>query len=383
MSLTLLLGTGLIVRSLLKLALTDPGFDPKGLLSVQVYLPTEKYMNDNDRTAFFGRVFQQLSITPGVRAVGGTSSFPIYAPTFFRPFRIIGAEDATADSPSEADINRTTSSYLPMVGIRLLEGRYFTVRDREGSEGAAIVDETFKRRFLRNQPAVGTVLSIDADSGVRKTFTIIGVVRNVVNVGNQYELGHPRPIVYVPFGQFASTTMTILAKTDGSAISLQPQLRRLLRSLDADLPIQDIRTVEDRIHETSNRSRQMVGVLGVFALSALVLCAIGIFGVVALSVMQRTREIGIRMALGALPGNVQLMFLRQGLVLASAGIGLGILGAFMLTRQIDSLLYGVRSNDILTYLGAAFTVMVVALSATYLPARRAAFVDPARVLRNE
>ena len=383
MSLTLLLGTGLIVRSLVKLALTDPGFNPKGLLSVQVYLPTEAYKTDNARTAFFERTFQQLESLPGARAVGGTSSFPIYAPTFFRPFRIVGREGALPDASSEADINRITSSYLPLMGIPLVEGRYFTDADRGGSEGVAIIDETFKRRFLRDRPAIGSVLSVEAEAGARKTFTIVGVARNVINVGNQYELGRPRPIVYVPFGQFAPTTMTLLVRTEGLPDSVRPALRRLLRSADPDLPVRDIRPVEDRIREAGNRSRQMLGVLGVFAGSALVLCAIGVFGVVALSVAQRTREIGIRIALGAPPGKVQLLFLRQGLVLTASGIGLGVLGALALTRQIESLLYGISPNDLLTYLGAALVVAAVALGATYLPSRRAALVDPALALRSE
>lgn len=383
MSLTLLLGTGLIVRSLLKLTLSDPGFNPHGLLSVQVYLPTERYLTDDERVAFFKRVFLQLGSTPGVRGVAGTSSFPIYAPTFFRPFSIVGAGATTTDAPAEADVNRMTPSYLALMGVRLIEGRYFSDADREGSEGVAIVDETFKRRFLRDKPAIGTVLRIEADSGTRKTFTIVGVARSVVNVGNQYELGQPRPIVYVPFGQFAPTTMTILAKADGMPASLSPALRQTLRGLDRDLPVQDVRPVEDRIHEAGNRSRQMLGVLGIFAVSALILCAVGIFGVIALSVVQRTREIGIRMALGAQPGTVQLMFLRQGLILTASGVGLGALGAFVLTRQIQSLLYGISPNDRLTYTGAALVVVLVALSATYLPSRRAALIDPALALRSE
>ncbi len=383
MSLTLLLGTGLLVRSLWKLTLTDPGFTARGLLSVQMYLPTEKYTTDSERTAFFERAFQQLGSIPGVRAIAGTSSFPIYAPTFFRPFKIVGDEAGTADSSAETDVNRTTPSYLPLMGIRLVEGRYFTDADKQGSEGVIIIDETFKRRFLRDKPAVGTVLSIETDSSARRTFTIVGVARNVINVGNQYELGRPRPIVYVPFGQFAPTTMTILAKADGQPASLVPTLRHTLRGLDRDLPIQDIRSVEDRIHEAGSRSRQMLGVLGVFALSALILCAVGIFGVVALSVGQRTREIGVRMALGAQPANVQLMFLRQGLILAAAGISSGALGAFALTRQIQSILYGISPNDSLTYMSAALIVAFVALSATYFPSRRAARIDPALALRSE
>lgn len=383
MSLTLLMGTGLIIRSLLKLVLTDPGFNPHGLLSVQIYLPTEKYATDNDRIAFFQRALTEVAGLPGTMGVAGTSSFPIYAPTFSRSFRIAGETNQPVGLLSEADINRTTASYLQLMAIPLIEGRYFTRADRDGTEGVAIVDESFKRQFLGNTSAIGTVLSIDADSGIRKTFTIIGVARNVINVGNRYELSRPRPIVYVPFAQFAPTTMTILLKAGGGLASFQAPLRHLLRSIDANLPLRDIRPVDDRLREVGNRSRQMLGVLGIFAISALLLSAIGIFGVIALSVSQRTREIGIRMALGAEKASVQFMFLRQGLALTTMGIALGLFGAFALTKQIESLLYGTSPNDLLTYFGASVVVTVIGVAAIYFPSRRATLVEPSVALRNQ
>jgi predicted permease len=383
MSVTLLLGVGLMIRSLVNLALRDPGFKPKDLLSVQVYLPTEKYKTDIDRNAFFEQIFRDLHAIPGVRGGGGTSSFPIYAPTFSRPFVIAGQSGVSSELQYEAEIDRTTASYLNLMGIGLSEGRYFTAADRNGSEGVAIVDETFKRRFLRDRDPIGAVLDVDADSGVRKTFTIIGVARNVMNVGNQYELDAPRATVYVPFEQFPPTTMTILAQVSGDPNALLPHLKHLLRAADADLPIRDIRPVEERIHEAGSRTRQMLGILAVFALSALILSAIGIFGVISLSVLQRTREIGIRMALGASRSSVQTKFVKQGFILTCCGVALGTTGAFALTRQIQSLLYGVRSNDPLTYFGAAFIVLIVALGASYFPARRAALVEPVEALRQE
>jgi ABC-type antimicrobial peptide transport system permease subunit len=247
----------------------------------------------------------------------------------------------------------------------------------------AIVDETFQRRFLRDQSPLGAVLNVDADAGTQKTFTIIGVARNVLNVGNQYELDKPRPTIYIPFGQFPPTTMTILAQASGQPDSLRSQLYHLLRAADADLPIRDIRTVEERLHEVGWRTRQMLGVLAVFALSALVLSAIGIFGVVSLSVLQRTREIGIRLALGASRSSVQAKFVKQGFILTCYGVALGTMGAFALTRQIQSLLYGVKTNDFPTYFGAALMVVIAALSASYFPARRAALVQPIEALRQE
>jgi len=184
-----------------------------------------------------------------------------------------------------------------------------------------------------------------------------------------------------PLNSSPPPTMTILAQVSGDPNVFRPRLKYLLRAADADLPLRDFRTVEERIHDAGSRTRQMLGVLAVFALSALTLSALGVFGVVSLSVLQRTREIGIRMALGASRSSVQNKFVKQGLVLSCCGALLGTIGAFTLTREIQSLLYGVKANDPLTCVCAVLIVLLVALGAGYFPARRAALVQPVEALR--
>jgi putative ABC transport system permease protein len=381
LSLALLLGAGLMIRSLVSVFLIEPGFAKDGILSVNVYLPTERYTNGASRVNFFERTVEELAQLPGVRQAGATSSFPIHAPIFSREFTI-GESHVNEGKKTYANINRVTDGYLAMMHIPLRRGRHFS-NDREGTPEVAIIDETMQARFFQGMDPLGKMLTLDTDSGTRTTFTIVGVAARVINVGSRSDLERPRPIVYVPYRQFPPTSMTLLARVDGNAGALAPALRELLRGADPDLPIRDIRTVAQRIAQVAQRNYTVLGVLGVFAACGLGLAAVGIFGVVAFTVARRTREIGIRMALGARPRDVRNLFLGQGVKLAGIGTITGLTGAWVLTRGMERLLYGVSPMDPVTYVITPLFVLGIALGACWLPARRATRIDPMAALRYE
>lgn len=381
LSLTLLLSAGLMVRSLISVFLLEPGFAKDGIVSVNVYLPTERYTNDASRVTFFERTVEELARLPGVRQGSATSSFPVHAPVFSREFTI-GGQRADEGKNTYANVNRVTDGYLAMMHIPLRRGRHFS-NDREGAPEVAIIDETMQARFFQGTDPLGRTLTIDTDSGTQTTFTIVGVAARVINVGSRGELERPRPVIYVPYRQFPPTSMTLLARADGNAAALAPAVRELLRGADPDLPIRDIRTVAQRIAQVAERNYTVLGVLGVFAACGLGLAAVGIFGVVAFTAARRTREIGIRMALGARPRDVRNLFLGQGLKLAAIGTITGLAGAWVLTRGMERLLYGVSPMDPVTYVIATLFVLGVALGACWLPARRATRIDPMTALRYE
>jgi predicted permease len=382
MSVCLLLGTGLMVRSLLKFVTMNTGFNPKGILAVQIPILPEKYTTDSLRIGFFERIIREASFLPGVQVVTATSGFPIYAPTFLREFRVVGEGEAS-DVRTFVDINRAAASYLATMEITLLQGRHFTEEDRDGSEGVAIIDRNMKERFFRDRDPIGKVLSITTEAGTQKPFTIIGVADYVINVGNRYELDRPRPIVYVPYQQWPATTMTVLVKTHAEPLAVAPAVKALIRRADPEVPIQDIRTLEARMAAAGDRNNQMLVMMGVFGLCGLFLAGLGLFAVVSFGVKQRTREIGIRMALGAREADVQSHFLKQGLLLGLCGVSTGIGCALAMTRQMESLLYGVSPNDLFTYIAVSLFVLLVTLVACYCPARRASLIDPLRALRHE
>lgn len=379
LSLALLIGAGLLVRTVAGYFLRDPGFATKGIVEMHAYLPPETYRDEAARRAFYAQRLEELKALPETTAVSITACFPIHAPTYAHSFEIAGQ----AESHSHANINRIDENYFSMMNIPLQRGRDISAADRATSQPVAVIDQTTQRRHFLNEDPIGKTLNIWDHNGKQRPHTIVGVVANVINIGAQNEMANPLPVVYVPYQQWPWERMTFLARTEGDPATLFPLMQNTLRSADPSLPAPKLETVEHHIVREAARHRPILRMLGIFATLGLLLAALGVFGIMSYSVARRTHEIGIRMAVGARRDQIRNLILKQGLKLGIPGILLGCLAAASLTNGMKALLYGVSPLDPITFASVAALMLLIALAACYLPARRAVNTNPIDALRHE
>jgi putative ABC transport system permease protein len=376
LSLVLLAGTGLLIQSLHRLLQVDPGFESAHRLTFGLSLPRTAYAADAQRTALFREVLQRLQALPGVTAAGAVQSLPFAGDNETSTVHVEGRPVPHGQTPPSAEYRIVTPGYRRAMGIPLLSGRDFSRQDTADSRHVALVDAMAAKHFWPSQNPIGKRFSFGGDSWRE----VVGVVGTVRNVGLDVV---PHDQVYLPYAQHPLPNMHFVLQTGTPPLQSARVVRETVSSLDRDLPVYDVRSM-DQVLETSLSQRQSgVSALTAFALAALLLAAIGIYGVMAYSVNQRTHEIGIRMALGAKKGDVLKMVVGQGLKLALIGVVIGIAGALALTRFLSSLLYGVKPTDPLTFIAVSIILIAVALVACYIPARRAAKVDPMVALRYE
>jgi putative ABC transport system permease protein len=372
LSLVLLVGTGLMVKSFGLLLRVDPGFDPRHLLVFSVGLPSTSTPDQQD--AFYRQVVEHLQTLPGAVSVGGVSRLPLAGGNSSRSFTVPGS----TRKDYSADIRVSTPDYFRAMGIPLLRGRTFTSNE-PSSEHSVIVNEAFVQQVFPGGEVIGRYI---ADFGpTADKLQIIGVVGNVRHTGLE---SSPRPEIYLPFGQGHWPSSFMVVRTtlsDPTALAVSAQ--NAVWSVDKNIPLAEVRTMEDVIARSVLRRKFTMLLLVVFAGMAVLLAAIGLYGVMAYSVSQRTHEIGIRMALGAQRGDVLRLMVGQGMGLAGAGVLLGITASLGLTRLIAGMLFGVSATDPLTFVLVAVGLVGIALLANYIPARRAAKVDPMVALRYE
>ena len=379
LAVVLLIGAGLMMKSLLRLLQTNVGFKTENVLTMTVILPPAKYTDNNQQINFNDQLRERVNSLPGVSGAGTVNILPVNSGNTTR-FYIDGDPVPAPGKETEANIRTVSDDYFQALGVPLLAGRTFDTSDKPNGRGVVIIGKTIADRMFAGRNPVGMGLRYSSFSG--DPDLIVGVVGDVKITGLDEAV---KPVLYYPFRQSASTFSNLVVRTTSDPTALAGSIRNEVRNLEPNAAILNVRTMDEMIAQTpaSFMRRFPALVISIFAGVALLLASIGIYGVVSYSVSQQTHYIGVRMALGARPSDILRMVLKQGLLLALLGVGIGVLAALGLTRLLSTLLYEVSANDVGTFAIVTGALFAVALLACYLPARRATKVDPLTALRYE
>jgi predicted permease len=378
-ALVLLTGAGLMIQTMARLRAVDLGFHSDHLLTMRTALGT-KAKDPVKATDYLDRVLAQVSVLPGVESAAFISTLPFQSIGNTRGFMVDGRPIDQEYSP-DALFRVGSVNYLQTMGVKLTEGRLFTASDRNESAPVLIVNETLARHYWPKESAIGHHISFGSPTG-RISRTIVGVVADVQERG--YDIAM-KPGAYVPISSldFDWGPDTLVVRSKGEPTALAPAVRRVIASVDPQQPVSDLRTMDEIVDLNVADRQQQMTLLGAFAALALILASIGLYGVLSYSVTQRSREIGLRMALGASASSVIRMIVGRGLALTGAGLAIGLVAAWFATRALKNLLYGVAATDPITFASVASLLAIIALIACWAPARRASRVDPITVLREE
>ena len=385
LALILLVGAGLLIRSFATLAGQDPGYNPSGMLTMTINLPRARYPEGSMHTEFYRQLLEGTRSLPGVESVGATNFMPLVPMRVRMSFTIEGRPPAVdpADDPV-AGFRLVSPGFFQAMGIPLRDGRTFGDNDRAGSPRVAVISEALARQNFSDENPIGQRLSLMGP----EPFEVIGVVGDIRPRGLDSD---PAPEIYLAYEQTSEmltgggrmASMTLVVRTAGDPLALLPALRGQVTTLDPQVPIYDVMPMDQRVSDSVATPRFYTVLLGAFAGLALVLSSIGIYGVLAYHVEQSTHEIGLRMALGAQQRDVRRLVLQQGALLAGIGVTVGLVGAFATARFLSSLLFGITPTDPASFIGVAALLSLVAMTAAYLPARKATQVDPMVALRYE
>jgi putative ABC transport system permease protein len=382
LALVLLIGAGLMMKSLYRLLEVDPGFRPERVLTMGMDLRAQQYSEDPAVLNFWQQLIDRVSALPGVQSAAVGTVIPLTDSHSRSDVTIEGMALPTPGNFPHPDVHIVSPGYITALGIPLLRGRTFTDQDNEKAPLAGMINAMVARRFFPNEDPIGKRFMFGHPSAANppKWYTVVGVVSDT----RLYGLANPARLeVYVPFRQNPRNSMALVVKSGADPASLTSAIRDAVQSIDKDQPVFAVSTMQELVSNSVATRRMTLVLLGLFSGLALVLGAIGIYGVISYSVAQRTHEIGIRMALGAPRADVFRLVVGEGLKLAGVGITIGIAAAFGLARLLSSLLYGISATDFETFLGVAVLLALVALVACYVPARRAMRVDPTVALRYE
>ncbi len=387
LSLVLMIAAGLLLKSFSRLMQINPGFNPENVLMARIWLPVpnnpdlDPYRDPVKRVSFVKEILRRTASLPGVRyaAIGDGNGVPLLGRHFSGNFTIENQGTANESLPT-SQFTSVSTEYFRALGTPLIKGRFFTDADDISATSVVLVDEALARRYFPNTDPIGRRIRPGGRNSTRPWWTIAGVVGNIKTDGFDQP---DQPHIYAPILQNVGYAMAIYLKTDSNPTVLTKSLHEQVAQVNPDLPVFGERTMENVVADSLSQRKFALQVVGLFGLLALLLASIGIYGVMAYSVSQRTREIGIRLALGATRRTIMSWVLRQGLVLISIGLVAGIVAAVVATRLLRSLLFEVAPTDLLTYTGLAALLGIVALLACYIPARRATRVDPIVALRYE
>jgi putative ABC transport system permease protein len=378
LAIVLLAGAGLMIRSFAALRRVQLGFEPAHASMAQVSIPTRKYRSDTAQIQFFTTLESRIAALPGVEAVGAISFLPLTGDRSASGFTVPGRPAPPKGAEPVGDMRAVTPGYFRAMGIPIKSGRPLTDADLANTPSVAVVSETLARTFWPNESAVGKF--IDYDWVAPQHVQIVGVAGDVHHEGVDKA---PFMEIYRPLPQFVYSGMTLVVRVAGDPATIAKPIRDAVRSVDHDQPVGRLETMDAVVAQSLGTSRLSTILFGFFGVLGLVLASVGIYGVMSYGVVQRTREFGLRMALGARQRDVRALVVRQGATLSGMGIVIGLVGAFVLTRLMRTLLFAVTPSDPLTYIGIAVVLGAVALIASYLPARRATRVDPVIALRDE
>jgi putative ABC transport system permease protein len=380
LALALLVGAGLLMRSFWEVQKVNPGFAPQNLLTMSVGLPQAKYPEPAQRDQFYRQLLDGVRALPGVVSAGAVSILPMSGTNSSGSFRIEGRQIAQGESMPHGDRWAATDGYFATMKIPLRRGRFFDERDRMDSQPVALIDETMARKYWPNEEPLGKRISYQGGAQNPIWREIVGIVGHAKHRGLE---GESRVQYYIPHAQMQSASMFLAVRTAGEPAQLTGAVRGAIRGLDRDLPVFNVKVMEQLVADSMAQRRFALTLLGLFAGVALLLAAVGLYGVLSYSVRQRSHEIGIRLALGARAADVVRMVVRQGMMMAAIGVAAGLVLAFVLTRWMGRLLFEVKATDPLTFAVIALVLLLVALLACFVPARRATKVDPIIALRYE
>lgn len=376
----LLAGAGLMLRSFAKMQDVDPGFDPSGVALVELSLPARPYQTPEQISTFYEELLTTLRATPGVEAADAISSFMLSRLPESASIVIEGVQLPPALENLPVAFDAVTPGFVQTSRMRLLSGRGLLPTDRQGSPRVALVNETMVRTFFRGVDPIGARFAFGTPESDDGWITIVGVVADARRSGPVEPV---RPYVLLPHAQYTTRRLDILIRAAGEPLALLPQVRAAVRAIDAAQPITGARTLEQAFGETVAPRRFLMVLLSIFGGAASILAAIGIYGVMAYVVVRRTREIGVRIALGASPGRVRRLVIAQAMAQAGVGLAIGVAGVLLLGGFIRAQLFGVAPGDPTTLIATVGLLALVALFASWLPARRAAAVDPTTAMRVE
>ncbi len=378
LSLVLLAGAGLMLRTLLGLVSTNPGFDATKVLTADITLPRARYRQPQQRAAFCDQTIERLQSLPGVQSVGVTNQLPLSGGVISQGFKIVGSTESTSSGDS-ALFRAISPDYFKTLRIGMLRGRSIEERDDAAAPGVVVINESMSRIFWPNEDPIGKRISI-ARFGEPEWREVVGIVNDIRHRGLHVP---PEPEMYVPYAQQPWQFFRLAIRTNGDPMRLSSAVRQAVWSVDRDQPVMRLQTLENIVATSHSETTFFSALLASFAGLALAMASVGIYGVLAYAVERRTREIGVRIALGAQRKEVLKLVISQGLKLTALGLSIGLVAAWGLTRFIESQLYGVRPTDPAVFVGVTLLLLLVAGLASWLPARRATKLDPIAVLRHE
>ena len=392
LALTLLIGAGLLLRSFANLRAVNPGFRPDHVLTVDLNLPRPRYASATRQTQFYDALIERVGALPSVQAVGGVEQLPLTGPQQTTDFRIMGAPPPREGEEPDVAYVSVTPDYLSAMSLVLRRGRALGAADGAKAPLVTVINETMARRFWPNESPIGKRVALSIESlrfnrpNAPPTFDFEGSAREIVGVVADVRasaIADPAmPQMYIPFAQRPVADLTLAVRTSGDPLRLISPIRAAVRALDPDQPLSSTAAMSDIVAASVQQPRDRTTLVGVFALVALLLAAIGVYGVIAYGVNERTREIGVRVALGADAADVVRLIIRGALGMTLVGVALGLAGGLAASRVLGSLLFGVTSTDVATFVGASVVILGVAALASWLPARRASRVDPVVALRD-
>jgi putative ABC transport system permease protein len=373
-----LVGAGLMLRTLHSLYSVPLGFEPRGVAIADVFVPVEKYQDAPAQRRVLASVLERVRALPGIQSAGLASTVPLWGRTGMAPVLLPGEPESVAETRELSQFRSASDGYFATLGMPLKEGRALEATDTASTTPVAVVNETFARRHFPGRSALGQRVKLAVDDEVFRE--VVGVVGDVHH--DSVEEAPPSE-VYLPVGQFEVLYMLLAVRSTQGLEVLAPMLRQELRAVDPDLPLVQVRTMVDLVDASLGPTQVMGSLLAAIAVLGLVLAGVGLYGVLAYSVSQRTRELGIRIALGATNGRLMWLVVGQGIRLAALGVVLGLVGAAVLARSLAGLLHGVEAFDVFTFGAVPLLLAAVALLASWLPARRALRVPPSEALRSD